>query len=134
VIVVRFPSRLALAASVLGVFAAGSGAVLSMPERAEGAAVPVPEITSAAAPQAPAAVEPAAAPGPAITGEQIAALALAPARDRAAALIEEQEAAEAQRARSARDSRDDSGRWRELRDELREACEEGRIRGDICRS
>jgi hypothetical protein len=133
VVVVRFPSRLALAASVLGVFAAGSGAVLTMPERAEGAAVPVPEITSAAAPQAPAPVEPAAAPGPAITGEQIAALALAPARDRAAALIEEQ-AREAQRARSARDSdsRDDSGRWRELRDELREACEEGRIRGDIC--
>jgi hypothetical protein len=132
VIVVRFPSRLALAASVLGVFAAGSGAVLAMPERAEGAAVPVPEITSAAAPQAPAPVEPAAAPGPAITGEQIAALALAPARDRAAALIEEQ-SREAQRARSARDSRDESGRWRELRDELREACEEGRIRGDICR-
>jgi hypothetical protein len=131
VVVVRFPSRLALAASVLGVFTAGSGAVLAMPERAEGAAVPVPEITSDAAPQAPAPVEPAAAPGPAISGEQIAALALAPARDRAAALIEEQ-AREAQRARSARDSRDDSGRWRELRDELREACEEGRIRGDIC--
>ena len=131
-VVVRFPSRLALAASVLGVFTAGSGAVLAMPERAEGAAVPVPEITSDSAPQAPAPVEPAVAPGPAITGDQIAALALAPARDRAAALIDEQ-AREAQRARSARDSRDESGRWRELRDELREACEEGRIRGDICR-
>jgi hypothetical protein len=137
VIVLRFPPRLVLAASVLGMFAASSGTALSMPERVEDA-VPIPDIAPAAQPQAqaPAPAEPVASGGPAITGAQIAALALAPARDRAAALIEEQarvEAVEAQR-RAARESDSDSGEWQDLRDELREACDEGRIRGQICRT
>ena len=60
-IVVRVPSRLALAASVLGVFAASSGTALSMPERVEDA-VPIPDIAPAAQPQAqaPAPAEPVA--------------------------------------------------------------------------
>lgn len=134
VIVLRFPPRLVLAASVLGVFAASSGTALSMPERVEDA-VPIPDIAPAAQPQAqgPAPAEPVASGGPAITGAQIAALALAPARDRAAALIKEQAEAEEERDRAERDS-DDGDRWDELRDEIREACDDGRIRGQICRS
>jgi hypothetical protein len=128
VIVVRFPPRLVLAASALGMVAASSGAVLLMPEPTEARAVPVPEITSPQQQQAPAPVEPVAAPAPGITGAQIAAIALAPARDRAAALIEEQ----AKQKRAERRADDD--RWDKLRDEIREACDDGRIRGQICRS
>jgi hypothetical protein len=131
VIVVRFPPRLVLAASALGMVAASSGAVLLMPEPTEARAVPVPEITSPQQQQAPAPVEPVAAPAPGITGAQIAAIALAPARDRAAALIEEQAEAEQERAER---RADDDDRWDELRDEIREACDDGRIRGQICRS
>jgi hypothetical protein len=134
-IVVRFVPHLALAASVLGVFAASSGTALMLPERAEDPAVPLPEIAAVPAPQAPAAVEPAAAAGPGITGAQIAALALTPARDRAAAIVAEQakaEAAQAQRARAERGN--DGDQWDELSEQIREACEDGRIRGQICRS
>ena len=128
----RFPPRLVLAASALGMVAASSGAVLLMPDSTEPASVPVPEITSQQQ-QAPAPAEPISAPAPAITGEQIAALALAPARDRAAALIEKQVRAEAERASDEGDDSDDE-RWDELRDKIREACDDGRLRGPICRS
>jgi hypothetical protein len=132
VVIVRFPPRLVLAASAIGMVAASSGAVLLMPGNAENTAVPVPEFTSAADQQrAPAPAEPAVSAGPAITGAQIAALALAPARDRAAALIEEQARAKAEQA--ARRS-DDTDRWDDLRDQIRDACDDGRIRGPICRS
>jgi hypothetical protein len=131
VIFVRFPPRLVLAASALGMVAASSGAVLLMPDSTEPAAVPVPEITSPEQ-QAQAPAEPIAAPAPAITGAQIAELALGPARDRAAALIEEQTRAEAQERAERR--ADDDDRWDELREEIREACDDGRIRGQICRS
>jgi hypothetical protein len=131
VIFVRFPPRLVLAASAIGMVAASSGAVLLMPGSTEAAAVPVPEIISPAQQQAPAPAEPVATPGPAITGAQIAALALAPARDRAAALIEEEARADAERAER---REDDDDRWDDLRDEIREACDDGRIRGQICRS
>jgi hypothetical protein len=137
VIVVRFPPRLVLAASALGMVAASSGAVLMLPANAEDTAVPVPEITSAAdQQQAPAPAEPVVSAGPAITGAQIASLALTPARDRAAALIEERARAmaEVERARAERVSGSQADRWDELRDEIREACEDGRIRGQICRS
>jgi hypothetical protein len=129
---VRFPPRLVLAASAIGMVAASSGAVLLLPGDAQGAAVPVPEITSPSRQQAPAPAEPVSA-GPAITGAQIAALALSPARDRAAALIQEQAKVEEERARAERDS-DDDDRWDDLRDEIREACDDGRIRGQICRT
>jgi hypothetical protein len=115
--------------------AASSGAVLMLPANAEDTAVPVPEITSAAdEQQAPAPAEPVVSAGPAITGAQIASLALTPARDRAAALIEERARAEAERARAERISGSQADRWDELRDEIREACDDGRIRGQICRS
>jgi hypothetical protein len=108
--------------------------VLLMPGNAEDTAVPVPEITSPAdQQQAPAPAEPAVSAGPSITGAQIAALALAPARDRAAALIEAQARAKAEEARDERRA-GDGDRWDELRDEIREACDDGRIRGQICRS
>ncbi|QYN36685.1 hypothetical protein K1T35_05120 [Pseudonocardia sp. DSM 110487] len=127
----RFPPRLVLVASAIAMVAASSSAVLLMPGNTQAAAVPVPEITSPAQQQAPSAAEPAATPGPAITGAQIAALALAPARERAAALIEEESRAEAERI--ARRAGDDD-RWDDLRDEIRDACDDGRIRGEICRS
>jgi hypothetical protein len=133
VIVVRFPPRLVLAASALGMVAASSGAVLLMPEPTKTGGVPVPEITSPAQQQQQAPAEPVTAPVPAITGAQIAELALAPARDRAAALIEEQARAEAEEERAERRG-DDDDRWDELREEIREACDDGRIRGQICRS
>ena len=116
--------------------AASTGAVLLMPGNAEDTAVPVPEITSAAdQQQAAAPAEPVVSTGPAITGAQIAGLALAPARDRAAALIEEQARARAEEQRARAEQRaDDGDRWDELRDEIREACDDGRIRGQICRS
>lgn len=129
----RFPPRLVLATSAIGMVAASSGAVLLMSGNTEAAAVPVPEITSPAQQQQPAPAEPVAAPRPTITGAQIAALALAPARDRAAALIEEQVRAEAERASDEGDDSDDE-RWDELREKLREACDDGRLRGPICRS
>jgi hypothetical protein len=136
-VVVRFPPRLVLAASAVVMVAASLGAVLLMPGSTEDV-VPVPEITVAAEQQqAPEPAEPVTAPAPAITGAQIAELALTPARDRAAALIKEQARAKAVEQddddEDGSDSRDDD-RWGELRDEIREACEDGRIRGQICRS
>ncbi|WP_345606497.1 hypothetical protein [Pseudonocardia adelaidensis] len=132
----RFPPRLVLAASAIGMIAASSGAVLLMPGNNEAAAVPLPQITSGTnQQQAPAPAEPVVAAGPAITGAQIADLALAPARDRAAALAEEQARAEAEETRTRAERRaDDGDRWDELRDEIRDACDDGRIRGPICRS
>jgi len=115
---------------------ASSGVVLSMPGDNEAAAVPLPEITSAAEQQqAPAPVEPVVAAAPAITGAQIADLALAPARDRATVLAEEEARQKAEQARD-RDERgdDDGDRWDKLREEIRDACDDGRIRGPICRS
>ncbi|MHA6620180.1 hypothetical protein [Pseudonocardia sp. DLS-67] len=133
---VRFPPRLVLVASAIGMVAASSGAVLLMPADAEEAAVPVPEITSAAdQQQAPAPAEPAVSAGPGITGAQIADLALAPARDRAAALVEQQARTKAEEARTRAERRaGDDDRWDDLRDEIRDACDDGRIRGPICRS
>jgi hypothetical protein len=135
VIFVRFAPRLVLAVSAAGMVAASGGAVLSMSQPTE-TAVPVPEFASPAQRQAPAPAEqPVANPGPAITGAQIAALALAPARDRAAALIEEQVRAEAEAKRANAERRgDDDERWEELSDKIREACDDGKLRGPICRS
>jgi hypothetical protein len=133
-VVVRFPPRLVLAASALCMVAASSGTVLVMSGKADVAPVPVPEITSVSPEvRSPAPSEQVGSAGPAITGAQIAGIALAPARDRAAALIEEQVRAEAERASDEGDDSDDE-RWDELRDKIREACDDGRLRGPICRS
>ena len=132
----RFPPRLVLATSAIIMIAASSGAVLSMPGQAEETAVPVPTITGpAAGQQAQVPAAPVASTAPAITGAQIAAMAFAPARDRAAAVIQEQARAEAEAEQARAERRaDDPDRWQELRDEIRDACDEGRIRGQICRS
>ncbi len=132
----RFAPRLALAVSAAGMVAASGGAVLSMSQPAEPAAVPVPEFASSGQRQAPAPAEqPVANPEPAITGAQIAALAFAPARERAAALIEEQVRAEAEAKRANAERRgDDEDRWEDLSDKIREACDDGKLRGPICRS
>jgi hypothetical protein len=136
VIFVRFAPRLVLAVSAAGMVAASSGAALSMSQPTEAAAVPVPEFASPGQRQEPSPAEqPVANPGRTITGAQIAALALAPARVRAAALIEEQirASAEAKRVNAERRG-DDDDRWEELSDKIREACDDGKLRGPICRS
>jgi hypothetical protein len=154
VILVQFPSRMVLAGSVLGMFVASTGVALLMPERASGTATPAPELTTAsteaqALPPAESAAEVApasAAAPPPITGAQIAALAIGPARERAAALIAEQAraraAAEADAAaKAAQESRNDQvgsaghgdvDDWIKLRNQIRDACDDGRIRGPIC--
>ncbi|MHA6627093.1 hypothetical protein ACU61A_16795 [Pseudonocardia sichuanensis] len=142
----RFQSRAVLAGSALAVFAASSGVALLMPERGDDAAVGVPEF-AASQESLPAVPDDASARAvaPPVTGAQIAALALAPARDRAEALIAERAKAEAEAAEAEQSDEDDdedgssdsagrSEQWRELRDRIREACEDGRIRGQICRS
>lgn len=94
---------------------------------------------------APVAAAPDAASGPPVTGAQIVAWALAPARDRTSALLAERARADAQRAEAAARSqaeRDASaerspGRVSEedrarLAEQIRRACEDGRLRGAIC--
>jgi type IV secretory pathway VirB10-like protein len=140
VILVRISARLVLAGAVVVMVTAGAGVALSMPG-APDSVVAAPELTAATEGQES---EPAAAArpvAPPITGAQIAALAATPARERAAALIaERQRAEEAERARQDDDDDDDDDQrdqrdqWDELRDEIRQACNDGRIRGAICRS
>jgi hypothetical protein len=127
-VLVRFPARLVLAGSVLGVFAASSATVYSLSEDVDDAAVTV--VYDASSDEAPA--EPAP-PVPTVTGAQLAALAVTPARDRAAALIAEREAAERARLEDEDDDRERSPEER-IRAALQDACDDGRIRGVICRN
>jgi hypothetical protein len=153
---VRFPSRPVLAASVCAALAASGGTVLTMPDQPAG----VPDITQdpaagtgLAAPQ-PVDVASTVA-GPPVSGAQIAGLALAPARERASTLVSQRAAAHAAEAKAAqkeqarekaeqqqqekeqeaqqRSRRAGSSDWEEFRSQLREACNDGRIRGQICR-
>ena len=125
---VGFPARLVLAGSVLGVFAASSGTVYSLSEDVGDASVTVYDASSDQAPAEP------APPVPTVTGAQLAALAVGPARERAAALIAEREAAE----RASREAEDDDDGDRSpeerIRAALQDACDDGRIRGVICRN
>jgi hypothetical protein len=143
---VRFPSRLVLAGSVLSALAASSGTALTMPDRIADAAVAVPDFPATPGNRTAQPSTGSITVGPPVTGAQIAALAVAPARERAATLIAERAqaeaaAAEAERARleaeqaAARPQpgRNPSNDWREMRERLREACDDGRIRGAICR-
>jgi hypothetical protein len=152
-----------LAASVLAALATSGGTVLTMPDSpadaAEPGAVPAPQpaapVSAALPAPAEAAAEPATVPqalGPPVSGAQIAGLAVEPARQRADAIAADQAAAEAaaraaeeERARreAEEDDEDDDedarpgqqrqNSWDEFRRELREACQEGRIRGQVCR-
>jgi hypothetical protein len=153
---VRFPSRPVLAASVLAALAASGGTVLTMPDEAVvDAAQSAPDLP--ATPGVPA-QNPADAPtvaGPPVSGAQIAGLALAPARERADSLItqraateaaaeaaaakvaaEEQARQEAQQEEQANQNaqrRSGNSQWEQFRRDLRKACDEGRIQGQICR-
>ncbi|OZM83800.1 hypothetical protein [Pseudonocardia sp. MH-G8] len=146
-IVVRFQSRAVLAGAALAMFAASSGVALLMPDPADDPTVGVPEF-AASQQSLPAVPDDAGARpvAPPVTGAQIAALALAPARDRAETLIAERAKAEAEAAAAEDDDEDDDDEadssnsssraeeWRELRNRIKEACADGRIRGQICRS
>ena len=149
---VRFPSRPVLAASVLAALAASGGTVLTMPDEAVvDAAQSAPDLP--ATPGVPAR-NPADAPtvaGPPVSGAQIAGLALAPARERADSLIAQRAAAEAAAAKVAAEEqaqqeaqqeaqpnqnaqrRSGNSQWEQFRRDLRKACDEGRIQGQICR-
>jgi hypothetical protein len=148
----RFPSRPVLAASVLAALAASGGTVLTMPDEAVvDAAQSAPDLP--ATPGVPA-QNPADAPtvaGPPVSGAQIAGLALAPARERADSLIAQRAAAEAAAAKVAAEEqaqqeaqqeaqpnqnaqrRSGNSQWEQFRRDLRKACDEGRIQGQICR-
>jgi hypothetical protein len=148
--IVAFSSRVMLASSVIGVLAAGSTAVLTMAPPSAHAAVKVPDFDSHAAVPAPSPGAPAVVPP--VTGAQIAGLVLTPARDRVNAIIAERaqaaaaaEAAkaEAARAAAARDqdehqatSRSGAGRgdetFRRWASQFRQACDDGRVHGEIC--
>jgi hypothetical protein len=148
--IVAFSSRVMLASSVIGVLAAGSTAALTMAPPSAHAAVKVPDFDSHAA--APAPVRTASAPAvvPPVTGAQIAGLVLTPARDRVNAIIAERaeaaaaaEAAEAARAAAVREQEEHqaTSRWRADRGDetfrrwaaqFRQACDDGRMHGEIC--
>ena len=145
----RFPSRPVLTASVLAALAASAGTVLTMPDQVADAA----ESGPTALPGGPGvhAQEPSQAPtaaGPPVTGAQIAGLALAPARERAGTLIAERAAAqsaadaaeEKARQEAAQQEQADQNQhrrggndWEEFRRQLHQACQDGRVRGQICR-
>jgi hypothetical protein len=146
---VRFPSRPVLAASVLAALAASGGTVLTMPDQAVvDAAQSAPDLPASSS--VPAQDAPAVA-GPPVSGAQIAGLALAPARERADSLIAQRAAAEAAAAKAAAQEqarqeaqqqeqanqnaqrRSGSSDWERFRRDLRKACDEGRIQGQICR-
>jgi hypothetical protein len=149
---VAFSSRVMLASSVIGVLAAGSTAVLTMAPPSASAAVKVPDFDSHAA--APTSVSTAGAPAvvPPVTGAQIAGLVLTPARDRVNAIIAERAQAaaaakaakaEATRAAAAREQEEHQGTSRSWADrgdnsyrrwaaQFRQACDDGRVHGEIC--
>ncbi|MFD1521139.1 hypothetical protein [Pseudonocardia yunnanensis] len=144
-----FSSRGMLASSVIGVLAAGSTAVLTLAPPSAHAAVKVPDFDTHAATPTPVGATGAPAIVPPVTGAQIAGLVLTPARDRVNAIIAERaqvaaaEAAKAQAAKAAAaraqdehqaDSRSDRGdeTFRRWTAQFRQACDDGRMRGEIC--
>ena len=150
--IVAFSSRVMLASSVIGVLAAGSTAVLTMAPPSAHAAMKVPDFDSHAAVPAPSRTDGAPAVVPPVTGAQIAGLVLTPARDRVNAIIAERaqaaaaaEAAkkEAARAAAAQEEEDHhagsrSGAhrgddtFRRWAAQFRQACDDGRVHGEIC--
>jgi hypothetical protein len=143
VVLVRFPTRLVLAGSVLGVFAASGGTALTMGAHTPvtDAAVAVPDFAAPAG--APTGNPPPVSVGPPVTGRQIAALAAGPALDRANAIVAEQakaaedaKRAEAEQAAAqqapAPVTRFDNSDMQRLRERLHTACASGELSGPIC--
>jgi hypothetical protein len=137
-----------LAASVLAALAASAGTVLTMPDYAADAAEPGSGFAAAPGLGAGEPGAPTVA-GPPVSGAQIAGLALAPARDRATEVAAEQAAAataakaaaeERARQQAAQEAEPDQkppsragmSDWEKFRKELKEACDDGRVRGQIC--
>lgn len=134
-----FPTRPVLAVAVLGALVASGSTALTLPGRASSGHVAVPEFNAPSQPQSASTPLVPIATTPPITGAQIAALAIAPARERATALVAEQarlkaeaDAAAAAAAPPAAEPRRGSEADR-LRQELRRACASGALRGSICR-
>jgi hypothetical protein len=138
---VRSPSRLVLTGSVLGALVTSGGTAFTMENNVADAAVEVPGFATADDAQATAPSESSLTLGPPVSGAQIAAIALAPARDRAATLAAERAKADAEAAARALDEADedddeddDGGEGlRELQKRFEKACEQGIIEGAVCR-
>jgi hypothetical protein len=127
---VRLLSRPLLSGAASALLVAGIITGVTLPGEPAAPPVEVPQFPVVEQ-QQPAAAPPAPiVTTPPITGKQIAAGAVAPARERATALIEKARAA----AEADVDNNEDEwgsniGR---LREKIREACKEGRIRGAFC--
>ncbi|MFC4946958.1 hypothetical protein [Pseudonocardia sp. GCM10023141] len=135
----QFPTRPLLALAVIGTFVASGGTALTLTANAVPDEVGVPEFATPSQPQS--ASVPIASTPP-VTGAQIAALAIAPARERAAAIAAEQAKAAAAAAAAAKASADaeaertaarPESRNDRLRAEIKQACAIGLIRGPVCR-
>lgn len=129
-----FPNRPLLAVAVLGALVASGSTALLLPGSASTGRVPVPEFNAPSQPQAATSPIVPIATTPPITGAQIAALAVTPARERATAIVAEQARVAAEAAAAAQAAppprANDVDR---LREELRRACAKGTIRGSVCR-
>ncbi|MEJ3653752.1 hypothetical protein WEH80_12280 [Actinomycetes bacterium KLBMP 9759] len=119
----RFPSRLVLTATVLAMFVAGTVAAVSLPGAETAPPVSVPAFDAQPLPEqaAPAPI----VTGPPVSGKQLAADAIAPARKRVEALVGETE-------QDGEDDGDEDRSSRQLRKQIRQACDDGRLRGLIC--
>lgn len=127
--------------SVVAALAASGGTVLTLPDRlAGGEASPAVTPSAHTQPSAP-------APdriGPPVTGAQIAATALAPARERAAVMAanrarqEEERRAAASATENPHSANGQGDHFRNmsprLQEYVRKACAEGRMRAEICRN
>ncbi|WP_232665795.1 hypothetical protein [Pseudonocardia sp. TRM90224] len=119
----RYPSRLVLTATVFAMFVAGTVTAVSLPGVEAAPPVSVPAFDSQPLPEqaAPAPI----VTGPPVSGKQLAAEAIAPARKRVQALVDQAEP-------EADEEGDNDRTSRQLRKQIRQACEDGRLRGLIC--
>jgi hypothetical protein len=128
---VRLLSRPFLSGAALGLLVTSFITAVALSGQSEDpTTVGLPQFPVVEQQQAAAALPAPIVTGPPITGKQIASSAIAPARDRANTLIEQ-----ARAAAEADDDDDDDDRGSsigQLRQKIREACKEGRIRGAIC--
>lgn len=145
----RLPVRFLLLSAVLVALAAGTAAAFTLSAARDRVALPEFATTGVTEPEPP---QPLTTGAP-VSGPQIVAQTVVPARQRAEALVAEQQrrqqeqqqaaaaaaAAEEQRARDAaraepdkRTSRRQQDPWDRFREQIREACQDGRLRGSIC--
>ena len=126
----RLLSRPLLSGAASALLVAGIVTAVTLPGKPAAPPVEVPQFPAVEQQQPVAAPPSPIVTTPPITGKQIAAAAVAPARERANALIEKARAA------AGADVDNNEDEWGSnigrLREKIREACKEGRIRGPFC--